>query len=125
MQPTAPPDRPSRFPLVFEILIWGLYACVYKYSSYLEEAARLHRPARANFPYPQLMLFALLATLYVLPWYRWLVPRLLRQRRYTLLAVSSLLYLWWGIKLNSWLAALLFGQVAAPPALAGFYHFYA
>ncbi|MCI1186756.1 sensor histidine kinase [Hymenobacter sp. DH14] len=125
MQPTAPADRPSRFPLIFEVLIWGLYVSVYKYSFYLEEAARQHRPAKANFPFPQLMLFALLATLYVLPWYRWLVPHLLRQRRYALLAVGSLLYLWWGIKLNTWLAALLFSPVAVPPVLADFYHFYA
>ena len=125
MQATLPPNRPSRFPLLFEILVWALYVGLYKYSFYLAEAAHQHRPAPANFPYPQLMLFALLATLYVLPWYRWLVPRLLRQRRYALLSVSSLLYLWWGIKLNSWLAGLLFSPMAVPPELVDFYHFYA
>ena len=124
MQPIPPPDRPSRFPLLFEILVWSLYVGLYKYGFYLEEAAHLHRPARSNFPYPQLILFAVLATAYVLPWYRWLVPRLLRQRRYGLLAVGSLLYLWWGIKLNTWLAAALFSPVAAPPVLADFYRFY-
>ena len=125
MQAPPPPNRPSRFPLLFEILVWALYVGLYKYSFYLNEAAYQHRPAPANFPYPQLMLFALLSTLYVLPWYRWLVPRLLRQRRHALLAGGSLLYLWWGIKLNAWLAALLFSPVAAPPVLADFYHFYA
>lgn len=125
MQATAPADRPSRFPFIFELLIWSLYVGIYKYSFFLEEAAHQHRPARANFPFPQLILFALLATLYVLPWYRWLVPRLLRQRRYALLTLSSLLYLWWGIKLNSWLAAQLFLPVAVPPVLVDFYHFYA
>ncbi|GAA4056114.1 histidine kinase [Hymenobacter glaciei] len=125
MQPTVPSNRPSRFPLIFEILVWSLYVGLYKYGVYLEEAAHLHRPARTSFPYPQLILFALLATAYVLPWYRWLVPRLLRQQRYGLLAVGSLLYLWWGIKLNICLASLLFLPVAAPPALVDFYHFYA
>ena len=125
MQPTAPTNRPSRFPLLFELLVWGLYVGLYKYNFFMEEATRLYPTAPDSFPYPQLMLFALLATAYVLPWYRWLVPRLLRQRRYGLLAVGSLGYLWWGIKLNAWLAALVFGPVAAPPVLAGFYHRYA
>ena len=123
MQPAPPADRPSRFPLIFEILMWGLYVGLYKYSFYLEEAATLQPPTRANFPYPQLMLFAPLATLYVLPYYRWLVPRLLRQRHYALLAVGSLLYLWWGIKVNTWLAAALLGPVAATPALADYYRY--
>ena len=124
MQAPSPADRPSRFPLIFEILVWGLYVGLYKYSFYLEEAAALQPPTHANLPYPQLMLFALLATLYVLPYYRWLVPRLLRQRHYALLTVASLLYLWWGIKVNTWLAAGLFGPVAATPALADFYRYY-
>ncbi|WP_052732439.1 sensor histidine kinase [Hymenobacter terrenus] len=122
MQPAPPADRPSRFPLLFEILIWVLYVGLYKYGYYLEEAAALHKPAgRLNFPYPQLILFALLATLYVLPFYRLLVPRLLRQRRYALLLLISVLYLWWGIKVNTGLAAVLFAPVAAPPVLADFY----
>ena len=121
MQSSPPADRPSRFPLVFELMVWGLYVGLYKYSFYLDEAARLQEPAHANFPYPQLILFALLATLYVLPWYRGLVPALLRQRRYGLLVLASLLYLWFGIKLNTWLAAAAFAPVAAPPLLVGFY----
>jgi len=118
-------DQPSRFPLYFELLLWALYVGVYKYAHYVEEAGRLHQPERANFPYPQLIGFAGLATLYVLPYYRWLVPTLLRQRRYTLLAGASVVYLWWGIKLNTWLAALLLSPVAAPPVLVHFYYSYA
>jgi hypothetical protein len=120
----ADTDRPSRFPLVFELLIWGLYVGLYKYAQYLEEAARFYRPARTNFPYPQLILFALVATLYVLPYYRWLVPGLLRRQRYGALALASVVYLWWGIKLNSWLAAEFFSPLAAPPVLLAFYHNY-
>jgi len=120
----AAADRPNRFPLVFELLIWSLYVGLYKYAEFLEEAARLHKPARANFPYPQLALFALVATLYVLPFYRWLVPGLLRRRRYGALALASVVYMWWGIKLNSWLAAALFGPFAAPPVLLAFYQKY-
>jgi hypothetical protein len=122
MQATPPADRPSRFPLLFELLIWALYVGVFKYARFMEDAAAVHRPGHSsNFPYPQLILFALLATAYVVPYYRWLVPVLLRQRRYALLGVGTLLYLWWGTKLNLWLAALLFVPVAAPPLLTDFY----
>ncbi|MCR5887495.1 sensor histidine kinase [Hymenobacter sp. J193] len=121
---TSSPDRPSRFPLLFEGLIWCLYVGLYKYNHFMTEAARLHRPVGyPNFPYPQLMLFALLATLYIVPYYRWLVPVLLRRRRYALLGVASILYLWWGIKLNTALAHGLFQYVASPPLLAEYYQY--
>ncbi|MGI4887380.1 MAG: sensor histidine kinase [Janthinobacterium lividum] len=123
---TEPADRPSRFPLVFELLVWALYVGLYKYSYYLEAAARWHPTGRnSNFPYPQLILFALVATLYVVPYYRLLAPGLLRQRRYALLTVGSVLYFWYGIKVNAWLAAGLLGPLAGPPALADFYRPYA
>ncbi|MDF7812793.1 sensor histidine kinase [Hymenobacter sp. YC55] len=118
---TTSADRPSRFPFVFEILIWGLYVGLYKYDVYME-AVRPKPTAQANFPYPQLILFALLATLYVLPYYRGLVPLLIRQRRYALLGVGSVLYMWWGIKLNVAVASWLFQFMANPPLLADFYH---
>jgi len=123
MQPDT--DRPSRFPLFFELLLWALYVGFYKYAHYIEQASHFSRPERTNFPYPQLIGFAGLATFYVLPYYRWLVPVLLRQRRYALLAGASVVYFWWGIKFSTWLAALLLSQVASPPVLALFYHSYA
>ncbi|OGX87221.1 sensor histidine kinase [Hymenobacter glacialis] len=120
-----PSARPSRFPLVFELLIWALYVGLYKYAFYLGEAARLHRPARTDlFPYPQLILFAVVASVYVLPYYRWMLPALLRRRRYGLLVLVSLPYLWWGAKLNILLTALLFAPLAAPPVLTDFYQQY-
>ncbi|QNE38250.1 hypothetical protein F1C16_01110 [Hymenobacter sp. NBH84] len=112
--------RPSRFPLVFELLIWALYAGMYKYAYYLE-ATKLHPAERANFPFPQLILFALAASLYVLPFYRWLLPTLLRRRRYALLFFVAVPYLWWAIKLNETLAAGAFAPIAAPPLLTEFY----
>jgi len=113
-------DRPSRFPLIFEILIWSLYVGLYKYNVYME-AVPQHPTSRENFPYPQLILFVLLATLYVVPYYRWLVPTLLRRRRYVLLGVASVLYMGWGIKLNLAVANGLFQFIASPPLLAAFY----
>ena len=93
---------------------------LYKYNVYME-AVPQHPTSRENFPYPQLILFVLLATLYVVPYYRWLVPTLLRRRRYVLLGVASVLYMGWGIKLNLAVANGLFQFIASPPLLAAFY----
>ncbi|TPG62412.1 sensor histidine kinase [Hymenobacter nivis] len=107
---TDPADRPSRFPLAFEALIWLSYVGLYKYSVYL---SGVKIPAeRSNFPYPHLALFAVLATLYVVPYYRWLVPRLLRQRRYWWLLGTTLVYFWYAEKWNFQLTRLLFLKLA-------------
>jgi signal transduction histidine kinase len=119
--PTTATDRPSRFPLLFELLIWSLYVGMYKYAAYMD-AVPQRTTERANFPYPQLILFALVATVYIIPYYRWLVPTLLRRRQYVLLGVASVVYVWWGIKLNVMVAHWLFQFIASPPLLQAFYH---
>ncbi|SDY43287.1 sensor histidine kinase [Hymenobacter psychrophilus] len=121
--PPATPDRPSRFPLVFEGLVWALYVGLYKYSAFMEEAVkRVPLTKHPNFPYPQLMLFALLTTLYIIPYYRGLVPLLLSRHRYLLLGLVSLVYVWWSMKLNLALSYGLFQHIAQPPSLADYYH---
>lgn len=70
------------------------------------------------------MLFAVVATLYIVPYYRWLLPKLLHQRRYVLLLVSAVLYLWGGIKVSTLLAAAVFRLLAEPPLLVDFYQPY-
>jgi signal transduction histidine kinase len=118
------PSRPSRFPLIFEGLVWVLYVGLYKYNYFMEDL-RLLQVGRPNFPFPQLLLFALAASLYVVPYYRWLLPALLRRRRYAAwLLLAALGYLWWGIKLNTTLAAGAFQGFAVPPVLASFYQNY-
>lgn len=127
--PSPAADRPSRFPLVFEGLVWALYVGLYKYGVFVEGATRLTSSTeQANlrhsylFPYPQLVLFALLASLYMVPYYRGLLPLLLRRRRYLLLGVGSLVYVWWGMKLNMVLSYGLFQHIAQPPPLVKYYH---
>lgn len=104
--------RPSRFPLIFEVLIWLGYVGLYKYSAYIEQVP-VHPTERANFPYPHLSLYAGLATAYVIPYYRWLVPLLLRRRRYLLLLGLTLVYFWFGSFWNYQLANWLFKHLAA------------
>jgi hypothetical protein len=108
MQPDT--DRPSRFPLFFELLIWVVYVGLYKYSAYVEAAPR---PAfRSNFPYPHLGLYAGLATVYVIPYYRWLAPRLLRRRQYLLLLGVTLGYFLFGSNRSFGASHFLFQQAA-------------
>ena len=114
--------RPSRFPLVFEVLVWVLYVGMYKYDHYMEDFTRTHKADNGFFPYFQLIPFVVVATLYIVPYYRWLLPLLLRRRRYAVpLVLLAVLYLWWSIKLNTTLAAGAFIPVAAPPVLTEFY----
>ncbi|MEJ7665952.1 MAG: hypothetical protein WKG07_43760 [Hymenobacter sp.] len=109
MQQTA--DRPSRFPLVFEVLIWVVYVGLYKYSVYLEQVPT--PPAgRPNFPFPYLIPYALLASAYVVPYYRWLVPLLLRRRWHLLLLGLVLPYFWLAGLLNFELVNSLFRGLA-------------
>ncbi|SES79289.1 sensor histidine kinase [Hymenobacter actinosclerus] len=118
----AAPDRPSRFPLVFEGLVWALYVGLYKYSVLVEGATRqLPLIRHPNFPYPQFSLLALLATLYMVPYYRGLLPLLLHRRRYLLLGLAGVVYVWWSIKLNMALSYGLFQHIAQPPALVTYY----
>src|SRR5689334_12579164 len=88
MKETAIQTEKSSFPLIYEVMVWVLYTALYKYSYYLE----LLRAPRTfnNFPYIQIMLYALAMTLYVIPFYRWLAPALLNKKRYGWLIVLML-----------------------------------
>lgn len=109
MQPDT--VRPSRFPLLFELLMWAVYVGLYKYSAYSEQVPG-HPLVSSNFPYLHLSLYAGLATLYVIPYYRWLVPRLLHRRQYMLLLLSTPCYFWFGSQWSFRLSNLLFARVA-------------
>ena len=103
--------RPSRFPLVFEVLIWVIYVGLYKYSAYTEQipGSPVGHP---YFPYPYLCLYAGIVTLYVIPYYRWLMPQLLHRRRYALLLLGTGFYFWYGSQWSFRLGNLLFAKVA-------------
>ncbi|WP_315818044.1 hypothetical protein [Paraflavitalea speifideaquila] len=73
MDKYQPTDKKSRFPYTYELFIWVIYVCLYKYSYYVEEAPVPHG-LRVNFPYPQLIFYSIAATLYTIPFYRWLAP---------------------------------------------------
>lgn len=97
----------SRFPLVYEIMVWLVYTAVYKYA-YFVSLADLPNPDYEDFPHRQLLLFAIVVTLYVIPYYRWLAPRLLQRKRYGWLALLTLAWFLLVPKLSNLVAGYLF-----------------
>ena len=109
------------FPQIFELGVWLIYVCLYKYSYYLGYVD-LEEGYTADLPYPQLILYALLATVYMIPYYRWIMPYFLKRKKGLLLLLVSLLYLAFVPKLSNLVVNLLFAQVGgATPMLSEFY----
>lgn len=115
-------DRKSRFPYVYELLLWLIYVCLYKYSYYVE-AAPIPHGLHLNFPYPQMILYAIAMTLYTIPFYRWLAPMLLRKRKYGWFALATLLYFGFGAKWAGWLVSVIYHALSADPVLVKFYEY--
>jgi hypothetical protein len=81
-------EEKSNFPLIYEGMVWVLYTALYKYAHYLS-IAKMPR-TYDNFPHLQLMVYALVMTAYVIPFYRWLAPALLKRNQYGWLIVCTL-----------------------------------
>lgn len=104
---------------VYELLVWLIYVCIYKYDLFARSAylPRLY----VNFPFPQLILYSLATTLYVLPFYRLIAPWFLRRRRYVLLFVTTLVYFIVFSKYLNWGVSYLFLHFNTDPAMTRFY----
>lgn len=113
--------RKSRFPYWFELTVWLLYVCMYKYSFYVDWAG-IPNPARDNFPDPQLCLYAIAMTLYVIPFYRYLAPWLLSRKRYGWFVLSIILYFGVGCKWSNLVVSFTFKELVQQPDL---HHFFA
>lgn len=79
------------FPGVFELLIWVFYVGLYKYSYHVTEFA-LHPAHQQYFPFPQIGLYSICSTLYLIPYYRWAVPKLLYLKKYGWLILLTIVY---------------------------------
>jgi sensor histidine kinase YesM len=99
--------RSITFPVAFEILIWILYVCFYKYSFHLEKANLPHIPD-ANFPYLVLCLYSICSTIYIIPYYRWIAPKLLDRQRYFWLFLITAGYFLFVSLLNDYIVSGLF-----------------
>ena len=101
--------KQNKFPLVLEAMVWLLYVALYKYGHYLQ-VAKLPNKAFNNFPHPSLMLYAMALTLYIIPFYRWIAPALLRQRKYAGMLLVTLVYFALVPKLTNWIVSGIFVQ---------------
>ena len=97
------------FPLIFEILIWFFYVAFYKYSYYIDHAG-LPKVYPQNFPYLEICAYSIVSTLYLIPYYRWIVPKLLGKKRYLLLSLITLLYFLFLTTYNNIAIAWLFAH---------------
>lgn len=103
---------------VYELMIWLVYVCLYKWAVFAE-SRNLPR-LRTNFPFPQLILYAIATTVYVIPLYRWLGPWLLRKRRYALVFLTIPVYFFFWRWCN-WVVSYLFKVLHGNPAMDLFY----
>lgn len=110
----------SRFPLVFELMVWLIYVCLYKYSFFLDMANPPNQQ-HDNFPMPQLIIYAIGMTLYTIPFYRFIAPRLLEKKKYAWLLLGTILYFGIILKYNNYAVTWLFNQFHAEGQLGEFY----
>lgn len=84
--------KPSlNFPVFFEILIWLSYVGLYKYSYYVEQSG-LTPDHPQNFPFLELCGYGMFSTIYLIPYYRLIVPKLLLLKKYGWLVVVTIAY---------------------------------
>jgi sensor histidine kinase YesM len=81
----------NKFAGAYELFVWLVYVCLYKYSFYVG-GIRFENAEHSDFPYPELILYAILITLYVIPFYKWIAPRLLKAKKNLLLFVIAIVY---------------------------------
>jgi len=102
------------YPLVLEGLVWLLYVAMYKYSYHLDHG---NFPPSTNlyFPYNIVCLYALCSSLYLIFYYRYLVPRFLFKKRYGWLLGLTFSYIVIVGTINNRLLAWGFTAISATP----------
>ncbi|WP_276480084.1 sensor histidine kinase [Paraflavitalea pollutisoli] len=111
----------NTFPFYYEIAMWFIFICIYKYSVLLDLAG-LPNPNRDDFPNPELILFAIALSLYVIPFYRWIAPTLLKKKKHGWLALAIIFYFGIVCKVSNWVMSSIFYYITAPSPLKDFYH---
>ncbi|HEX6427308.1 MAG TPA: sensor histidine kinase [Niastella sp.] len=119
MKETAVQEEKSSYPLIYEGMVWVLYTALYKYAHYLS-IAKMQR-TYDNFPHLQLMVYALVMTVYVIPFYRWLAPALLNRNRYGWLILCTLAWFLFIPKISNVCVSWLFMSSNGAGAYKAFY----
>ena len=112
-------EKSNRVISIYEAAVWLVYAWLFKYSHYLENLKRypkthpIDHTTAPFFPMPEVGLYALAMTLYIIPFYKFIVPVFLRRRWYAGLFGIVLLYFWTVPKVSNWAVSGVFMQIYA------------
>jgi len=106
--------KKNKFPLLLECFVWLFYVAFYKYGYYLQQAA-LPNKDHDNFPHLSLMGYAVALTLYIIPFYRYIVPALLQRRKYGWVLPVIIIYFWLVPKLSNWAVSYIIMQISGEP----------
>lgn len=121
-------NRTERVVNIYEGAVWLFYACLFKYSHYLDKREYylqrivVPKEEQSNFPLPQLIIYAVVMTLYIIPFYRLIVPALLNRKKYLWLFATVLGYFEIVPKITNWLVSGLFLSINASGRLHFFYN---
>ncbi|RAJ73757.1 histidine kinase [Chitinophaga dinghuensis] len=92
----------------YELIVWVLYAVIYKYAVIVESPLLPRR--HENFPFPLMMLYALCITLYVIPYYRVIGPWLLDRKKFGWMFFITVIYFYFIPKYANWPVVYCFRQ---------------
>jgi hypothetical protein len=120
MKETILQKEKSSFPLIYEGMVWILYVSLYKYAYYIS-VAKIPNKEYDNFPHLQLLLYALAMILYVIPFYRWLVPALLKRKKHGWLILLTIAWFLFVPKISNLCVSYSFMSSNGPGAYKTFY----
>ena len=113
-------NNKAKFPYIYEAIIWLMYVVIYKYDYYVDNLHFADTP-RGYFPFQTFILFAIATSLYMVPYYRWLAPMLIRRKKYWLFALMAIVYFGYISKVNYMIWFHLFGWLNQDARLAPYF----
>ncbi|ANI88745.1 hypothetical protein A9P82_05265 [Arachidicoccus ginsenosidimutans] len=109
----------SKFPLVYEIVVWLLYVSMFKYSYYIDLVN--FRDTQSDLPHPQIIFYVIALSLYWLLYYRLVIPFLLRKRSYWLILAAAFLFVIILSLPNNFIVSYVFEHFGFDKVLQEFY----
>ncbi len=97
-----------------------MYVVLYKYDYYISQLPSMHVGPQ-NFPFRALMFYAIVTSLYMIPYYRWLAPMLFKRRHYWLFGLLVIVYFGYVSKVNFRVCSHLFDAFNQQPLLTRFF----
>lgn len=110
----------AKFPYIYEAVIWLMYVVLYKYDYYVDNIQVSGTP-RGYFPYQIFILFAIATSLYMILYYRWLAPLLIRRKKYWLFALMVIVFFGYISKVNYTIWYQLFDLLNQDPKLNSYF----